>query len=109
MLFNTEIGPYQVLPLRARVVLVAMVMKGCSVFLNAPASLEPHHQIGKYHIQGTYWGGVLLFCRGAVSVFYNHSQLGNKWGYKMVICARAVMVMVVRIGHDDTSLNPGRD
>ena len=33
------------LPLRARVDLGAMAMKGYSAFLKAPALLEPHHQI----------------------------------------------------------------
>ena len=39
------IGPYQVLPLRARVNLGTMAMKGYSAFPKAPALLEPHHQI----------------------------------------------------------------
>ena len=43
--FNPLIGPYQVLPLRARVDLGAMAMKGCSAFPKAPALLEPLHQI----------------------------------------------------------------
>ena len=45
ILFNSYIGPYQVSPLRARVDLEAMAMKGFFAFLKAPASLEPHHQI----------------------------------------------------------------
>ena len=45
VLFNPLIGPYQVLPLRTRVDLEVMAMKGCSAFPKAPASLEPHHQI----------------------------------------------------------------
>ena len=45
VLFNPYIGPYQVLPGRARVDLVAIAMKGYSTFPKAPASLEPHHQI----------------------------------------------------------------
>ena len=46
VLFNPLIiEPYQVLPLRARVDLGAMAMKGYSAFPKAPASLEPHHQI----------------------------------------------------------------
>ena len=45
VLFNPKIGPYQVLPLRARVDLGAMAMKGYSAFPKAPALLEPHHQI----------------------------------------------------------------
>ena len=54
------------LPRRARVDLGAMAMKGCSVFPKTPALLEPHHQIVYSHIQ-----------RGAVSVFYSPSRLGN--------------------------------
>ena len=45
VLFDPKIGPYQVLPLRARVDMGAMVMKGYYTFLKAPALLEPHHQI----------------------------------------------------------------
>ena len=45
VLFDPQIGPYQVLPLWARVDLGAMVMKGYSAFSKAPALLEPHHQI----------------------------------------------------------------
>ena len=43
VIFNPYIGPYQVLPLRARVDLGAMAMKGYSVFPKALALLEPHH------------------------------------------------------------------
>ena len=45
VLFNTKIGPYQVLPLRATVDLGAMAMKRYSAFPKTPALLEPHHQI----------------------------------------------------------------
>ena len=45
VLFNPKIGPYQVLPLKARGDLGAMAMKGYSAFPKAPALLEPHHQI----------------------------------------------------------------
>ena len=45
VLFNPEIGLYQMLPLQARVDLGAMAMKGCAAFSKAPASLEPHYQI----------------------------------------------------------------
>ena len=45
VLFNPLIGPYQVLPLWAKVDLGAMAMKGYSAFPKAPASLEPRHQI----------------------------------------------------------------
>ena len=54
-----------------------MAMKGCSAFPKAPASLEPHHQTFYGHIQDTRWMRVLHLCRGAVSVFYNPSRLGN--------------------------------
>ena len=39
------LGPFQVLPRRARVDLEAKAMKGCSIFPKASASLEPHHLI----------------------------------------------------------------
>ena len=45
VLFNPYIGPYQVLPFRARVGQEAMAMKGCSAFRKAPALLEPYHRI----------------------------------------------------------------
>ena len=66
------------LPFQARVNLGAMSMKGCSAFPKAPGSLEPHQQIVQCHIQDTHCGGrVLPLCRGAVSVFYSPSRLGN--------------------------------
>ena len=45
VLFNPMIGPYQVLPRRARVELGAIAMKRWPAFTKDPASLEPHHQI----------------------------------------------------------------
>ena len=45
VLFNPEIGPYQVLPRKARVDLGAIVMKGCSAFPKAPALLKPYQKI----------------------------------------------------------------
>ena len=53
VLFNPQIGPYQVLPLRARVDLGAMAMKRYTAFPEAPALLGPHHQIVYCHIQVT--------------------------------------------------------
>ena len=41
----SSLGPYRELPLRARVDLGAMAMKGRSAFPKALALLEPHHQI----------------------------------------------------------------
>ena len=43
--FDRLIGPYQVLPLHARVDLEAMVVKGYYAFPKAPAFLEPYHKI----------------------------------------------------------------
>ena len=45
VLFDPKIVLYQVLPLRARVDLGAMAMKGYSALPNAPALLEFYHQI----------------------------------------------------------------
>ena len=45
VLFNPHMGTYLVLPLRARVNLRAMVIKGHCAFPKAPAFLEPDHQI----------------------------------------------------------------
>ena len=44
VLLDPQIGPYLVLPLRARMDLGEMAVKGYSAFLKAPALLEPHHQ-----------------------------------------------------------------
>ena len=44
-LLDPEIGPYQVLPLRARVDVGAIAMKGYSAFLKVPALLKTHDQI----------------------------------------------------------------
>ena len=43
VVFNPQIGPYQVRLLRACVDLGVMVMKGYNAFPKAPALLEPHH------------------------------------------------------------------
>ena len=45
VLFDPQIGPYQVLPLSARVDLGEMAIKGYSTFPKSPALLEPYHQI----------------------------------------------------------------
>ena len=44
-IWDTEIGPYQVIPLPARVDLEAMAMKGYSAFPKVLAFLKPHLQI----------------------------------------------------------------
>ena len=56
VLFDSEIGPYQVLPLRARVDLEVMAMNVYAAFSKAPALLKPHHQIVLCHIQDTRCG-----------------------------------------------------
>ena len=47
------------LPLRVGVDLRAMTMKEYSAFLKAPALVELHHQIIKYHIKDTRWGNLI--------------------------------------------------
>ena len=42
---KSEIGPYQLLPLWAKVDLEVMAIKGYSSFFEAPVLLELHHQI----------------------------------------------------------------
>ena len=79
VLLNPPIGPYQVLPRRARVDLGAMAIKGYST----PYSPRPQHcwnlTIRLFSvISRTLVGrGVLPLCRGAVSVFYSPNRLGN--------------------------------
>ena len=46
------------LPLRARVDLGAMSIKGYSAFPKAPALLKPHYQIVFCHIQHIHWGSL---------------------------------------------------
>ena len=58
VLFKPQIGPYQVLPFRARVDLGAMAIKGNSTFPKAAALLKPHHQIVQCHILDTRWGSL---------------------------------------------------
>ena len=68
------------LPLRARVDLGAMTIKGYSAFLKVPALLEPHHECVLCHIQDIRWwgwGGVLPFCRDVVGIYHSPSQLGH--------------------------------
>ena len=55
--FSSSIGPYQVLPLRARVDLGVMAMKGYPAFFKAPALLKPHHQTVWCHIRTLVGGG----------------------------------------------------
>ena len=68
------IGLYQVLPLRVRVNLETMAMKGHSNFPKAPSDGLVSY-LG--HLS---WSevGVLPFCRDAVGVFYSPNLLGWK-------------------------------
>ena len=59
VLFDPEIGPYQVLLFQARVGLGVITMKRYSTFPKAPALLEPHHQIVSCHIQNTCWWSLI--------------------------------------------------
>ena len=88
------------LPLRARVDIRAMTIKGYTAFPNAPALLGRHSQIvwsyiKDTHLGGSYLsarcsrcilqpqptrplvGGVLPLCKDAVCVFYSLSRLGQ--------------------------------
>ena len=71
VLFNPLIGSYQVLPLRARVDLGAMAMKGYSTFPQGSsiAGTSPSDCLVSY--PGQSLGGILPLCRGAVGVFYS--------------------------------------
>ena len=57
------------LPLRDRVDLGAIAMKGWSAFPKAPALLELHHQIVYCHILDTIWGQVSDFSAEKQSVY----------------------------------------
>ena len=54
VLFNLQIGPYQVLPLWVRVDLQAKAKKGYSKYCKS-SRVEPHRSIDKRHIQDTRW------------------------------------------------------
>ena len=43
--YRKYIGPYQVLPLRAKMDVVVMGIKGFSAFPKIPVLLKPHHHI----------------------------------------------------------------
>ena len=70
-------GPFQELPLRARVGLGAMTIIGYLAFPKAPVSLEILSQIVLCHFKATRWG-VLPVCRDAVCVFTSSSRLGTR-------------------------------
>ena len=76
VLFNPLVGPYQVLPFRARVDLRAIAVKGYSTFPKASALLESHHEIVCV-ISRTVVRVVLPLCREAAGVLYSPSRPGN--------------------------------
>ena len=68
------------LPLRVRVDLGAISLKGYFVFPKAFALLEPHHQIVLVSYPGHSFrmaGGCLTLCREAFGVFYSPRRLGK--------------------------------
>ena len=72
VLFDSQMGFYQVLPLLAKMDLGAITMKEYSAFPKTPAWLELLYQIVLYRIQDTHWrGGWGSYprCRDAV-VYY---------------------------------------
>ena len=76
VLFSPLIGPYQVLPIRTRMYLGAMVIKGYSAFPKAHGLLELQLFSA---ISRTLVGWVLPLCREAVDVFYSPNRLGQLW------------------------------
>ena len=66
------------LPLRARVDLGAMTMKGYSTFPKTPALLEPYNQIVFRHNRTLIGESILPLLREAVGVFYSPSRLGHQ-------------------------------
>ena len=73
VLFDSEIGSYQVPLLRVREDLVAMSMNSYSIFSKA-LRLEGHHQMVLYHIR-TLSEEVLPLCKTEFGLFYSHSPL----------------------------------
>ena len=53
VLFGPYIGPYQVLPHRARVDQAAMAINRYSAFPKIPVFLEPHYQTALLHTPGS--------------------------------------------------------
>ena len=75
VLFVPLKGPYQVQPLRARLDLGVMAIKGYSAFPKVPALLEPQHQIVLCHIQDTRCGG--SYPSAEIQLVYSTAQLSN--------------------------------
>ena len=78
VLFDPEIGPYQVLPLRPKVDLGAMAMKEYSPIPHSSSITEASLSCCLVSYAEHSLGGVLPFCRDAVGVFYCPSRL-DKW------------------------------
>ena len=87
------------LPLRAWVDLVAMAMKGYSVFPKAPALLELHHQIVSCHIQDTRWRSFTHLRRSSRCIFYRPSRLAY---FRLYICVKSGRVTFRKGGFDSS-------
>ena len=76
--FYPKIRPSQVPTLQAKEDQGAMAIKWYSAFPEAPALLNPHHQIVLSHNQDIRWGGVLPLCGESVGAFCSPSRLGHQ-------------------------------
>ena len=56
-----------------------MAIKTYSAYLQAPAFLEPHHQMLFNVMSRTLVGRVLPLCKNAVGLFNSHSRPGWQW------------------------------
>ena len=97
-------GPYQVLPLCARVGLGVMIMREYSAFPKAPR-LESHYQMALCHIQVALWGGGLISlkrcCRHILQP--QPTELLNQ-----IIDIGCIMVITAKNGFSDPSSNFGQ-
>ena len=79
VLFDPEIGPYHVLPLRVRVDLETMSIKDYSIFPKAPLTGASSSDCLRSYPEHTLFG-VLPLCRVAFSVFYSPTRVSRGQG-----------------------------
>ena len=95
VLFDPYVGPYQVLPLRSRVNLGAMTMKGYSTFPKAER-LKTHHQIVQCQIQDTLWGSLTPLQRYSRYILHvctiNKSAHTKIKVWKLIVCTSYLSV-----------------